>query len=217
VSAPRGLAGIAALGAALCVLGAAPAAQAQRLWDGDILVVQPEVGVSMANVYAFSNNNLIPGLTESRVSGPRFGGTVGVRLGPVMIGAHGDLSRFKPYDVGTLGARVEVRLAVIGIQPFVRAGLGYAWLGDINPSSPLWTCGPTAGASAQCPDIRGWHATAGGGIDYAVMRHFTIGAALDLSVLNLTRSASPTMVNLQQEGDSVGIQATLSVHAALRL
>jgi len=217
VSAPRGLAGAAALGALGGLSAVSQQAQAAA-GDRKFLFFFASGGWdAMANVYAFSNNNLIPGLTESRVSGPRFGGTVGVRLGPVMIGAHGDLSRFKPYDVGTLGARVEVRLAVIGIQPFVRAGLGYAWLGDINPSSPLWTCGPTAGASAQCPDIRGWHATAGGGIDYAVMRHFTIGAALDLSVLNLTRSASPTMVNLQQEGDSVGVQATLSVHAALRL
>ncbi len=209
--------GAAALAMGLAVFAGGSQAQAQRIWDGDILVVQPEVGLSMANIYAFSNNNLIPGYTSTTVTGPRFGGTVGVRLGPVMIGAHGDLSRFAPYDLGTLGARAEVRLAVVGVQPFVRVGLGYAWLGDINPSSPLWSCGPTSGTRADCPDVRGWHATAGGGIDFALMRHFTIGAALDLSVLNLTRSASPTTVNLQQEGDSLGVQATLSVHAALRL
>lgn len=195
---------------------AAGEASAQRIYNIDWLVIQPEVGMSFANVYAFNNNNLIPGYTESRVVGPRFGGTVGMRFGPLTVGAHADLARYTPFDIGNVGARVELRLPLIAVQPFVRVGAGYSWLGQIDPRSMDWTCAPDGPSSSSCPSIRGWHVAAGGGLDITLTRHFTVGGALDLSVLNLTRGARPTTINFQQTGDSVGIQATLSIHGAVR-
>lgn len=194
----------------------AEVAGAQGFTNVDWLIIQPDIGVSYANLYALRNDGLIPGYTNSKGFGPRFGASLGMRFGPVSFGARGAIARYEGFDVGTLGPWVEVRFPLLSIQPFVNLGLGYAWLGDVNPDSALWTCTPSGAASARCPSIRGWHVGLGGGLDVTITRNFTLGAAIDVTVLNLTRGASPTVVNLQQTGDSLGIQATLLGRAALR-
>jgi hypothetical protein len=202
--------------AVLCVTFVANAtrADANGLTSSDVPFVDAHLGVAYANMLAFSNNGLFPGVNESRVWGSHFGATVGLRFGPVAFGLHGDLSRFSPYDIGTVGGVVELRLPIPSVQPWARLGFGYAWLGDVNVSSSLARCSPTS-SSTQCPSVRGWNLNGGAGVDFWIGRFVTVGAGLDLYVLNLTRSASPTTVNFEQDGDAVGLQASIAAQLGL--
>lgn len=182
----------------------------------DIPFVSATAGLAYANVLAFSNDALFPGVTESREWGPHYGLTAGLRFGPVSFGAHGDLSRFRSYDIGTLGGVVELRLPIPVVQPWARVGFGYAWLGDVQVSTSLASCSPTSSSSA-CPSVRGWTLSGGAGLDVWLHRYLTLGVGLDVYVLNLTRSASPTTVNFERTGDSVGLQGALSVQVGLHI
>lgn len=201
---------------ALGALLASAEAPAQSLLSHDWLVLQPELGLSYANVVAVSNDGLFPSASSTTGFGPRFGLLAGMRFGPVTAGARVDLARYAAYDVGDAGVFVELRIPVPFIQPFGRVGVGYAWLGDLNPDPRYLACGAT-GAGAACPKVSGWFASVGGGLDLAFNSHFTVGANLDVSFLNLNRAASPASVMFTTTGESVGLQVTLGLHAALRL
>lgn len=199
----------------LALLLAPAAASAQGLTDNNWVVLEPSIGVSYANVLAFDNSGLIPGVTQSSGFGPMYGFTAGTRLSIVTLAARIDFSRYDNFDVGTLGARVQVHIPLPVVKPFVRVGGGYAWLGSLTPVSAMWTCSPGS-ASNDCPSINGWNVNLGAGVDFAVQRWLTLGAGLDFYVLNLNRSASPTQVNFMQSGDSLGFQLALSAQAAFR-
>lgn len=190
-------------------------ASAQSLTDNDWFVLEPSVGAAYANVLAFDNSGLLPGVNQSSGYGMQLGLTAGMRFSIVTLAAHMDLARYKPYDIGTVGGRVQVHLPLPVVKPFARIGFGYAWLGDLNVSSSLISCTPGA-SSPACPSINGWSAAVGAGVDFAVRRWLTLGAALDLTVLNLNRAASPTQVSFMNTGDSIGMQLALSAQAAFR-
>lgn len=208
----RALAAVVALAATAWAMPAA----AHNTGSNDIPFVEASVGVAYANVLAFDNSSLIPGVNESREWGPHFGGTAGLRFGPVYFGARVDYSRFKPFDIGTAGLVGGLRIPIPIVQPWARVGFGYAWLGDVTMSSSLARCDP-ASTATQCPSVRGWTLSGGAGVDFALGRYLTLGVGVDLYVLNLTRSASPTMVSLQQSGDSVGLQFTGSAQLGLHI
>jgi len=206
------------LSAALAVVAALAGAEAsaQSLLSHDWLVLQPELGISYANVVAVSNDGLFPSASSTTGFGPRFGLLAGMRFGPVTGGARVDLARYAAYDVGDAGLFIELRVPVPFIQPFGRVGIGYAWLGDLNPDPRYLACG-ASGSGASCPKVSGWFGSVGGGLDLAISSHFTLGANLDVTFLNLTRAASPASVMFTNTGDSVGLQVTLGLHAALRI
>lgn len=202
-----------ALAAALSLAPAA--AGAQGLTDNDWFVLEPSAGVAYANVLAFDNTGLIPGLNQSSGFAPTFGLTAGTRFSIVTLAAHLDFASYDAYDVGTVGARIQVHAPLPIVKPFARIGGGFAWLGALNPASALWTCSPGS-TSNDCPSISGWHLSAGAGVDFALKRWFTLGAGLDFTLLNLNRAASPTQVNFMRTGDSMGFQLALNVQAAFR-
>lgn len=204
-----------ALALAAALVLAPAAAGAQGLTDHDWFVLEPSAGVAYANVFAFDNSGLIPGLNQSSGFAPVFGLTAGTRLSIVTLAAHLDFARYDAYDVGTVGARIQVHAPLPIVKPFARIGGGFAWLGALNPASSLWTCTPGS-TSNDCPSIRGWNFTAGAGVDFALKRWLTLGAGLDFTLLNLNRAASPTQVNFMRTGDSLGFQLALSVQAAFR-
>ncbi|MEZ4408523.1 MAG: hypothetical protein R3A52_18920 [Polyangiales bacterium] len=199
----------------LAALTAASEGRAQGFTNVDWLVLQPEVGVSWANVASFSNSNLFPEVNTSSETGPRYGAFVGMRFGPVSFGGHFDFARYTPYDIGTVGVMGELRLPSPLIQPWARLGIGYAWLGDVNLASNAFRCSPGSTAT-ECPSINGWNLGLGAGVDFALIKYVTVGAGVDFTLLNLTRSASPTATGFSQTGDSVGFQLSLMARAALR-
>ncbi len=206
---------LSALCACAVALAASPA-RANNNSAADLPFVDARVGAAYADVLAFSNDSLIPGVTEFRGWGSHFGATAGLRFGPVAFGARADLSRFSAFDIGTLGGLVELRLPIPVVQPYARLGFGYAWLGDLHATSSLAHCDP-ASTSTACPSVRGWTLSGGAGVDFWIGRYLTAGAGLDVYVLNLTRSASPTTVNFEQTGDSVGLQVAASVQLGLHI
>jgi hypothetical protein len=201
------------LALALCVLPLG--AGAQSLTNRDWVVLEPSVGVSYANILAFDNSGLIPGVNNSSSFGPMYGITAGSRFSIVTVAARLDFSRYDAFDVGTLGARVQVHIPLPVVKPFARIGGGWAWLGSLNPASALWTCSPGSTGN-DCPSISGWNLNAGAGVDFSVQRWLTLGAGLDFYLLNLNRAASPTQVNFMRTGDSMGFQLALSAQAAFR-
>ena len=203
--------------ACACALSlASSAALAHKDSSTDTPFIDAQLGFAYSDVLAFSNSSLLPGVNESREWGSHFGATAGLRFGPVAFGAHGDLSRFTSYDIGSLGAMVELRLPIPTVQPYARVGFGYAWLGDLRVSSSLAHCDPTS-TSSSCPSVRGWTLSGGAGVDFWISRYFTLGVGVDLYVLNLTRSASPTTVNFEQTGDSIGLQLTGSAQIGFHI
>ena len=191
-------------------------AGAQSLLSHDWLVLQPEVSLAYANLVAVNNNALFPTANATGGWGPHFAVLAGMRFGPFTAGAQVDYARFPAYGVGGAGLFAELRLPVTFVQPFGRVGFGYAWLGDLNPDPAYLACGAT-GTAATCPKVSGWYGSIGGGLDLAFNQHFTLGAHLDVNFLNLTRAASPAAVQFVNPGDSVGLQVTVGLHAALRI
>lgn len=202
-----------ALTLALCALPLG--AQAQGLNDSNWVVLEPSVGLSYANILAFDNSGLLPGVNNSSGFGPMYGITAGSRFSIVTVAARLDFSRYDAYDIGTLGARVQVHIPLPVVKPFARIGGGWAWLGSLNPTSAMWTCSPGS-TSTECPSINGWNLNAGAGVDFAVQRWLTLGLGLDFYLLNLNRAASPTQVAFMRTGDSMGFQLALNAQAAFR-
>lgn len=192
-------------------------ADAQSLLSRDWLVLQPEVGVSYANVVAVNQDGLFPSASSTGGWGPHFALQAGMRFGPVSFGGRFDYSTYQPYNLGGAGVFVELRLPIPLIQPFARLGAGFAWLGDLNPDPRYLACGATGSSSATCPSVSGWYGSIGGGIDLVLVSSFTLGAHVDVNLLNLNRDADPTNVTFMRTGDSVGLQATVGIHAALRI
>lgn len=201
--------------AALVVTLAGTTASAQSLFSHDWLVLQPEVGISYANVVAFSNDGLFPSASSAGGAGPRYSVLGGMRFGPFTGGVRVDYASYDAFDLGDAGLFVELRIPTPFIQPFGRVSGGYAWLGNLNADPHYLVCGSTGGDG--CPKVSGWYGAVGGGVDLAFSRHFTLGANLDVNFFNLTRAASPTTVAFSRTGDSVGVQVTLGLHAALRI
>lgn len=208
-----------AVGAALVagVTLAGAEASAQRLLNHDWLVLQPEVGVSYANVVAINQDGLFPSANSTGGWGPHFAVNAGMRFGPVSFGARFDYATYQPYNLGGAGLFVELRLPIPLLQPFGRVGFGYSWLGDLNPDPRYLACGATGSSSASCPSVSGWYGALGGGLDLALFSSFTVGAHVDVNFLNLNRSADPTSVTFMSTGDSAGLQVTVGLHAALRI
>lgn len=211
---PRRL--VAALGGAASLLLAGGAAGAQSIADHDWLVLQPEVSLAYANIVAINNNALFPTANATGGWGAHVGVDAGMRFGPFTGGVRVDWARYTAYDVGGAGLFAELRAPIPFVQPFVRVGFGYAWLGHLNADPAYLACGAT-GTGAGCPSVSGWYGSAGGGIDFPLQRHFTLGVHADATFLNLTRGASPTSVQFVNPGDSVGLQVTVGLHAALRI
>ncbi len=211
----RSLVAGAALALAVVVGGAE--AHAQRLLDHDWFVLQAEVGASYANVVAVNNDGLFPSASSTGGWGPHYGLQAGMRFGPVSFGGRFDYSTYKPYNLGGAGVFVELRVPIPLIQPFARVGAGFAWLGDLNPDPSYLACGATGSSSASCPSVSGWYGSLGGGADLVLFSSFTLGAHVDVNFLNLNRDADPTNVTFMRTGDSVGLQVTVGLHAALRI
>ncbi len=191
--------------------------QAQSLLNHDWFVLQAEVGASYANVVAINTDGLFPSASSTGGWGPHYGLQAGMRFGPVSFGGRFDYSTYQPYNLGGAGVFVEVRVPIPLLQPFARVGAGFAWLGDLNPDPSYLACGATGSSSATCPSVSGWYGSLGGGLDLVLVSSFTLGAHVDVNFLNLNRDADPSNVTFMRTGDSVGLQVTVGLHAALRI
>jgi hypothetical protein len=201
----------------------------------DYLWIQPEGGLSYTDLTALSSTGrLLPTLTQFQGFGFHGGVSVGVRFGWVALAAQGTIARFdgtamdrignlppstsnQAFDLGQATVDVHVRFPVPVIEPYVRAGFGYAWLGNFQLNEMYRESTST---------VHGWTAKVGAGVDVWLAKVFTIGAGIDLGVLNLRRggvmrddsvcpTTDPRCIELRQDGDAVGLLAHLHVQLGL--
>jgi hypothetical protein len=111
------------------------------------------------------------------------------------------------FDLGQVMAEVQLRVHVPVIEPYLRVGFGYAWMGNFQLDVDRYR--------QSTSDVHGWTGKVGAGLDIWLGRLFTIGVGADLTLLNLRRggvmtsstcpNTDPTCVDLSHDGDSIGM------------
>jgi hypothetical protein len=194
-----------------------PAPPPEEESDGratDILWIEGGLGWSYVDLVQFDNSNFIPAAEE--LSGQGFTGFVGagIRLATILtLGAKASLSSYTNFDVGTLVADIGLRLPAPTIEPYLRVGLGYGWVGAADYQVP----------ENSDTSVFGLVAEAGAGLDIYLDKIFAIGAGIDAAFLNLGRqrvedcapSCMIDTVTFDEDGDAVGLQLRAHGHASL--
>lgn len=183
----------------------------------DILWIEAGFGYSYANLIQFSSNNFIPSADELNGSGYMATLAAGFRISILTLGARGSLASYSGFDVGTAVFDVALRLPLPTIEPYIRGGIGYGWIGDANYDEP----------SMSDTSVYGLVGEAGAGLDIYFDKVFAIGGGIDAAFLNLARQRADqctgTMdpncmidtVNFEEDGDAVGLQLRVQAHASL--
>jgi hypothetical protein len=195
--------------------------------DVDYLFIQAEGGLSYADLTALSSSGrLLPSLTGFSGTGWGGGADVGFRSGFFALAAHGYIARFdgqapntmgvgpatvttfsrQQFDLGQVMLEAQLRLHIPVIEPYVRVGFGYAWMGNFQLNSMY---------QQSTSNVSGWTGKVGAGLDVWLGRLFTVGAGIDFTLLNLRRggvmtnstcpNTDPTCVDLSHDGDAVGM------------
>jgi hypothetical protein len=180
--------------------------------SADILWVEATGGWSYVNLRQVSYDNLYPEIIPVTGSGPTVGVGVGVRIKFLTIGARATFAAYEGFDVGTVGGEIALRLPTPVVEPYVRAGLAYAGLGEAN----------YAMFRASTVTVNGWVAQAALGVDIYLNRFLALGAAFDIDVLNLSRQPASVEgammlagVDLSRDGNAVGLRVGGHVAASL--
>jgi len=199
---------------------APPPAPREEEGDGraaDILWIEAGFGYSYANLIQFSNDNFIPSAQELKGSGYMATVAAGFRISILTLGARGSLGSYPGFDVGTAVFDVALRLPLPTIEPYIRGGVGYGWIGSADYGAPELSETSTYGLVGE----------AGAGLDIYFDKVFAIGAGFDAAFLNLSRQradqCSGTMdpncmidtVDFEETGDALGLQLRLHAHASL--
>jgi len=141
-------------------------------------------------------------------TGPMFGGALGFRVWWLAIGARTTFASYDAFQIGTIGGEAQLRLPIPVVEPYIRAGFGYAWQGNATYSVS------SAGVSEQhATTVYGWAFNAAVGFDIFLVNWFTIGAGVGLDVLNMARQTDPRAACMGvtdfcpgHAGDAVGYQ-----------
>jgi len=186
--------------------------------DVDILWIEGTFGFSWANLVQFKQDNFFPDAVRLSGSGLTYGVAAGFRLSFIMIGARATLGTYPAadFDLGTAVVEVSLRLPVPVVEPYIRAGIGFAWMGSVNYDSP----------SNSDTTVHGLAVEGGAGVDVYLGKIVAVGGGIDVAFLNMTRqdipgdgcgggTCSPTSVDLEQDGDSAGLQLRVAGHVSL--
>lgn len=185
----------------------------------DLLWIEGGFGYSYVNLAQFSQSNFIPGIDQYKGSGYVGHVAAGFRLFFLTLGARGTIAAYPDlnFDLWSVMADVALRLPIPIVEPYVRLGVGYAFMGSADYARP-------ADSSVS---VYGLTIEGGVGVDIYLNPYLSIGGGLDVVYLNLTRqrvdrcesSMSPDCrpgdVNFEESGDAVGLQMRLSGHLAL--
>lgn len=178
-----------------------------------VLWLEAGIGASYVDMAALSNDNLYPSLVELKGFGPAATLGAHVRIAFITLGARVSLASYPGFEVGTATVEVGIQPATQFVQPYLRVGFGYGWHGDANYSDP----------NLSHTDVYGYVLEGGFGLELLISKLLSIGAGLDVDLLNMHRQAvsgldmtSPTAVSLMNPGDAVGLQVRAQLHASLR-
>jgi len=178
--------------------------------------LEASVGYSWINMAVIKQENFVPEFQTLEGSGFAVGGGAGFFISFVTLGLQAEWANHNGFDVGTVSLDLGIRIPTPFIEPYLRAGLGYVWLFDLEASDPmtgdqLWT---------EAPSIRGVVVDIGLGFDFMITPLVAVGIGADVALFNVSRSGgnptNPGMVTLEDDGDAVGVQvsalAQLNLH-----
>ena len=154
-------------------------------------------------------DNLIPDIDTLDDSGYAIGGGAGFFVSFITLGVQAEVAMHSNFSLGTVLLDLGIRLPTKHLEPYLRFGIGYAWLfnNSLIPGMDL--------------TIRGVAANFGIGFDYMISPLVAIGIGGDATVFNVRRNGingAPviTNVDLSEEGDAIGLQVSvlgqLSLH-----
>jgi hypothetical protein len=184
--------------------------------DVDFIWLEVEGGVSYVNLVAFRNANFAGGDTdvfrEVTGTGPMVGAAAGFRIYWLAIGARVTFASYQVFQIGTVGADVQLRFPIPIFEPYIRVGAGYAWEGEASYSNP----------AMSSTNVSGWSFDAALGFDIFLTNWLTIGAGAGFDLLNMTRQRDPSQPCMgvtdfcpMRDGDSIGFQIRGFAQAAL--
>lgn len=181
----------------------------------DVLYLELLGGYSYVDLAQFSQNNFYPSIDRFQGSGYFGGAALGFRFAIFRLGARATIAKYADFDLGTATAELQLRLPIPGLEPFARVGVGYGWVGAADYSTP---------AESET-SVYGLVVDVGGGLDLYLSKSVSIGAGIDAVFLNLTRqrvdmgcTGTDCMVedvDLQEDGDAVGLQMRAHGHLGL--
>lgn len=189
----------------------APAADPPRT---DLIYIEAIGGYSFVNMKAISYDNLYPEVVDLTGAGFAAGLAAGVRLSILTIGGRATLASYPGFEVGTAAAELTLHLPTGVVEPWVRVGIGYGWLGEANYDFP----------KRSETSVYGYVFQGAIGVDIYLGKVVSLGGGCDLDVLNMSRQpltvtpsemASLTGVDLTKDGNAVGLQ--LRGHFAVTL
>ena len=174
--------------------------------DSHILWIQATGGLSYVNLVQFQEENFAPTAVNLSGLGTGLGAAVGLRFAFFRVGARFNYALHSDFNVGSIGLDLSLHLPIPVVSPYLRAGIGYGWLGNFTFSGTL----TNASAAGLVADV-------GIGLDIRIKR-LSIGAGVDVAFLNFTRQRATDVgaiasIEVTQPGDALGLQ----VRGMLRL
>lgn len=175
------------------------------------MYLEASAGMSWINLAVINQDNFIPEFETLKGTGFAVGGGAGFFLSFITLGLQAEYANHDGFDVGVVALDLGIRIPTPHIEPYLRVGVGYAWL--FNLDGPMWP--------SDVGSIRGVCADVGLGFDFMITELVAVGIGVDAAVFNVRRAGvtgAPRvgMVVLEEDGDAVGVQvsalAQLNLH-----
>ena len=166
-----------------------------------VFYLEVSAGYVWSNLGVIKNENFVPEIQKIEGSGYGFGAGAGFFVSFVTLGLQAEWARHGAFDLGTVTLDLGIRLPTPHLEPYLRVGIGYAWLANMD--------------DFQLEDddpIRGVAVDIGLGFDYMISPLVAIGVGGDVALFNVRRqgvSGRPTTdIVLEDDGDAIGIQVS---------
>ena len=177
-----------------------------------IFWLEAQAGYSYANLIQFRSSNFIPEAENLQGNGITAGGALGFRLYLFTIGVRANFSHYSDFNLSSAALDLGVHLPIPLVSPYLRVGFGYGWLGGAD-----WDSTSLRNASVQGLVIDG-----GLGVNIKLAPILSLGGGFDAAFLNLGRQSirdagSIATVDLEEDGDAVGLQIRVHLHLTIHI
>ncbi len=184
----------------------APAAEPEAEEDEDDsewFWIEASAGYSYINLLKLDGDNFTDEPELLTGSGFIFEGGAGISVSILQIGMTASYAQYENFDIVTAELDLTVVIPIPIIEPFIRVGVGYAHMGNVEVAM--------MGGTPQKARIRGMGVDLGAGLDIHISDAFQLGFAFDASFLNLKRQRATEIgtiadVDFTQDGNSIGLQ-----------
>ena len=187
--------------------------------QNDVLWIETGVGYAWIDLVQFTEENFLPNIVRTSDQGMSYFGAIGFKLSLFSIGGRVTYQTFDAWDIGTAGLDLSLRIPAPIVEPWVRVGFAYTWMG--NPS--------LSGGGVTLPtdqvDVDGFAFEAGAGLDIFLAKRFALGIGFEAVMLKLKRKGAcgtlgsgctgVTDITLTDPGDATGLMLRPHVHLSL--